>query len=141
MKNLALHYKNKYPGGSVRASDSGLDVYTQSGEHVVAIRKNGAGQFVCVSEEMGLRDSHCLAPIPKDARLFKMRDGKISKDELHDERRSKFSEFLCPEKKDMIVSCDGLKKHGYSFCEKQTVQSRPQKKAAAPKPAPQEQED
>lgn len=122
MKSLILHYKNKYPGGSVRASDQALDVYSSSGEHVVALRKNGAGQMVCVSEEYGLRDAHDLAPIPKDARVHKLVDGKIGLDDQAEERKSLLKDFLCPDKKDVVLSCDALsKKHGKKFDEKQKL--------------------
>lgn len=90
MKSLYVHYMNKYPGGRVAMSESSLDVYCAEGKHRVALRKNGAGQWLCNSEEFGCEDSHDLAPIPKDARVHKLfKDGKIGKDELHAERAPK----------------------------------------------------
>jgi hypothetical protein len=129
--SLYVHYKNKYPDGQVHMSESSLDVYSKSGEHVVAMRKNGANQMVCVSEELGLRDCHDLAPIPKDSRLFKIKDGKVSKDEMHDERKKLVGDYLCPMKKDVVLSCDALeKKHGHKFDEKQKLVSKPESKKA-----------
>lgn len=122
MKSLVLHYKNKYPKGQVRFSDDSLDVYSASGEHVIAMRKNGASQMVDVSAEYGLRDSHDLAPIPKDARVHKLVDGKIGLDEKHEERSKSREEFLCPKHGDRVMSCDeASKKHGFSFDEKQRL--------------------
>ena len=121
MKSWMVHYKNKYPGGRVQSSENSLDVFSASGEHVVAMRKNGAGQMVCVSEEMGLRDSHDLAPIPKDSRVHKMVGGKISKDDKHEERMKLKDKFLCPDRKDMVLSCADLAKAGMSFDEKQKL--------------------
>lgn len=106
-------------------SDSSLDVYSKSGEHVVALRKNGAGQMVCVSEEYGLRDKHCLSPIPKDSRVFKVNESKVSKDEKADEREQLAESFLCPVHGDKVLSCDELKKHGFGFDEKQRVTDSP----------------
>lgn len=88
MLPIITHYKNKYPGGSVRSSDSAIDVYDASGEHVVALRKNGADQLVCQSKQLGCRDVHDLAPIPKDARVHKCyKDGRIAPSEEAASRR------------------------------------------------------
>ena len=119
MKSLYLHYKNKYPGGQVRTSEQALDVYSASGEHVVALRRDGAGSLVDQSEALGLRDRHDLAPIPKDARVFKLVEGKIGKSEEAAEREKLRDGFLCPEKKDVVLSCKDLEKHGHKFDEKQ----------------------
>lgn len=119
MKSLYLHYKNKYPGGSVRSSEASLDVYSASGEHVIAMRRDGSGALVDQSEALGLRDRHDLAPIPKDARVFKLVDGKIGKSEEAAEREKAREAFLCPEKKDVVLSCADLAKHGFKFDDKQ----------------------
>jgi hypothetical protein len=111
---------NKYPGGQVRESGESLDVWNKDGEHVIAIRKNGAGQLVDCSEEMGLRDRHDLAPIPKQARCYKMVDGKVSRDDQYEARLEERKKYLCPEKKDVVLSCAELeKKYGKRFDEKQ----------------------
>ena len=94
MKSLIVHYKNKYPGAHVQASDNSLDVYDSSGEHVVALRKNGAGMLVDASEEFGCPDRHCLAPIPKNARVHKIIDGKVSLDDKAAERIEKRKDLL-----------------------------------------------
>lgn len=65
------HYKNKYPGGQVMISDTALDVFDSAGVHRVAMRKNGAGGWTDVGEQVGATDSHDLSPIPKDARVYK----------------------------------------------------------------------
>lgn len=124
MKSLLVHYKNKYPKGQVYASENELDVYNAAGEHVVAIRKNGAGQVVDVSKELGLRDEHDLAPIPKDARCFKVKGGCVAKDEEHDAREKAREEFMDGDK---VLSCEDLKAKGYAFCDKQRVIARPAK--------------
>lgn len=130
MRSLYVHYKNKYPGGSVRSSDDAVDVYSASGEHVVALRKNGAGQMLDVSEELGLRDRHCLAPIPKDSRIFKIKEGKVSEDEAASDRISKRGAFVCPKHQDKILSCAELEKeHGFKFDERQRALEMPKAKA------------
>lgn len=86
MKSYAVHYRNKYPGGMVQLSESALDVYDKNGDHVVALRKDGAGMWVDKSEEFGCKDRHDLSPIPKASRVFKVRDGKIALDEEAEDR-------------------------------------------------------
>ena len=88
MKSYIVHYKNKYPGSRVEAGEDFLNVYCAGGEHRVALRRNGAGQIVDVSEEYGCLDRHDLAPIPKMSRVHKLhKDGKIGLDEDHVARR------------------------------------------------------
>ena len=123
MKSLYLHYKNKYPGGQVHSTESSLDVYSASGEHVIAMRRDGSGSMIDQSEAFGLRDRHDLAPIPKESRIHKMVDGKIGLSEESEERKKSAMSFLCPDKKDVILSCDVLsKKHGFKFDDKQREQ-------------------
>lgn len=123
MKSLYLHYKNKYPGGQVHSTESSLDVYSASGEHVIAMRRDGSGSMIDQSEAFGLRDRHDLAPIPKESRIHKMVDGKVAFSEESEERKKSAMSFLCPDKKDVILSCDVLsKKHGFKFDDKQREQ-------------------
>lgn len=126
MKSWIVHYKNKYPGAKVQSSESALDVYLGD-HHVVALRKDGAGGWADHSEEMGCRDRHDLAPIPKDARVHKVVDGKVGFDELAEERKQKCRRFV---KDGRVLSCDELKKHGFQFDEKQRVVAEPQAKSA-----------
>jgi len=87
-KSLITHYKNKYPNGMIQASETSLDVYGEDGTHRVSMQKNGSGQFVDVSSQVGAADCHDLAPIPKDTRVFKLySDGSIRPSEEADERR------------------------------------------------------
>lgn len=82
MKSLIVHYRNKYPGGRVHSSESALDVFCAEGRHRVALRRDGNGNMVDVSEELGCEDRHDLAPIPKASRVFKLyADGRIGRDE------------------------------------------------------------
>ncbi len=67
-----------------------LDAYCAGGKHRVALRKDGAGQWVDRSQEFGCEDSHDLSPIPKEARAHKLyADGRIAKSEEHDDRAPK----------------------------------------------------
>lgn len=128
LKSLVVHYKNKYPGADVSAYDDGLDVF-QGGEHKVAIRKSGAGQFVCVSEEMGCSDRHDLSPIPKDARVHKVDEkGRIALDEKSEERKKMRSDFIHGGK---VLSCDELKAKGWEFDRDQRVIRKPKQDAEA----------
>lgn len=63
-KSWKEHYEKKYPGGSVQVLEGSVDVWNQKGEHCVALRKNGHGNMVDVSEEHGCLHSHDLAPLP-----------------------------------------------------------------------------
>jgi hypothetical protein len=90
-------------------TDDEIDVFDMNDEHVVSLRKNGCGQWVCISESLGLKDKHDLAPIPKDSRLFKMKDGKFCKDEHYEERLEKVVHYLCKDGV-RVKSCDEIKK-------------------------------
>lgn len=123
MKAWLPHYRNKYPGGSVRISEESVDVYNSAGEHVVAVRKDGGGSWCDRSEEFGCRDRHDLAPIPKDSRIFKIdAKGALVKDELAAEREPLVKNFV---EGDKVLSCEELKKaKKFDFDEKQRVLSR-----------------
>lgn len=101
MKSWIVHYKNKFPGGQVQASENAIDVYDVDGDHVIALRKNGAGMWADESEALGLSERHDLAPIPKDARVHKVVDGKVSFDEKHEERKEARKSLL---RKNKILS-------------------------------------
>lgn len=136
MKSYTLHYRNKYPMGHVQATENAVDVYDHAGDHCVALRKNGAGQWRDESADQGCLDKHDLAPIPKDARLYKeeIKDGaatgRIIKDEKYDERRSKVEQFLDDSGR-FVVSCEDLKTKGFDFDEKQKVTREPKAKQLA----------
>ena len=111
-KSVIVHLKNKYPDGKVFSSETTIDVYNASGEHVIAIRKDGNNDWHCKSEEMGLSGRFCLAPIPKDARVHKLhKDGKIGLDDLAEERKEKRKAFQCKDS-GKIKSMDELQKGG-----------------------------
>lgn len=122
MLSYIAHYRNKYPGGQVQASEHSLDVYDAEGRHVVALRKDGAGQWMDKSEEFGCEHAHCLSPIPKDARVHKIVDGKLGLDEYAEERME-FSKAFAEDGR--VPSCDELKKDGWRFDEKQRVVQKP----------------
>ncbi len=87
MKSLIVHYRNKFPGSAVKASDSSFDVYSSEGSHLVSLCKNGAGQWVDQSESLGCESKHDLSPIPRDCRVWKLnRDGMIVKDDQAEAR-------------------------------------------------------
>lgn len=123
MLSYLVHFKNKYPGAQVFSSESAIDVF-KDGEHLVAMRKNGAGQWVCESEKLGASDKFCLAPIPKDSRVYKVVDGKVSLSEEHAERKELGKQFLC-EKGIKVLSCKELESKGYEFDQKQKVSKKP----------------
>lgn len=142
MINYVVILKNRYPKGKVISSDNSLDVYVGE-DHKVALRKDGAGMWVDRSEELGCSDKWSLAPIPKDARIHKVVNGKVALDPEHKERRGLRGEFMSG---DRILSCEELKEKGYRFDEKQRVEKRPDAKAAPkpvapPAPASQDDED
>jgi hypothetical protein len=94
MKSYVVHLKNKYPGAQVHSSESAIDVYHQ-GEHVVSVRKDANGHWNCAKDDVGARDKFDLAPIPKDARAFKLyANGKVGPSEEFKEREEKQLEYL-----------------------------------------------
>lgn len=119
MKALFVHYKNKYPGGRIEFGDDYLDVYDADGAHRVSLHKNGAGQLVCRSEQLGCVDKHDLSPIPKESRLWKVgkkdvldKEGKkvgeleaVVKDEKYDQRLESVKKYL---KDGKVCSCEEI---------------------------------
>ena len=75
MNSWVVHYKNKYPGGLVLYTALALNVYNNKGAHCVCVEKDGNGDWHDRSEQYGLKDRHCLAPIPKNARVHKLYAG------------------------------------------------------------------
>lgn len=131
-KSWVVHLKNKFPGAKVISSDQAIDVYHQDGTHIVAMRKDGSGMWSDQSEAQGLSERFCLAPIPKDARIHKVQDGKIALDEEHEARGKKGKEFH--DEKGKVLSIAELNKQGFAFCDKGRCVARPEKKASQ-KPA------
>ncbi len=118
-KSWVVHYKNKYPGGLVLADESSINVFDNRGAHVVAVRKNGAGQWVCVSDEVGCRDAHSLDPIPKNARVFKhYANGKIGPSEEAKERVQAAKAMAVDGR---VPSIAEFKEMGAGFDEKQNL--------------------
>lgn len=87
MKSFAAHYSNKYPNGHVDYDESKLTAYDRYGRKRVAIAVGGNGEIVDRSAEVGALDKHCLAPIPKNSRAFKLYpNGKLGPAEEYQER-------------------------------------------------------
>jgi len=86
MKSYIAHYKNKYPSAQIIANDTSIRVI-RDGELLVALDKNGGGQWQDVSEELGALDRHDLAPIERKFRAHKLhKDGRLGRDEEYDAR-------------------------------------------------------
>jgi hypothetical protein len=122
-KSWVAHYKNKYPGGRVDSGADNIRVYDAKGGLRVVLVKDGCGQWVDVSKEHGASDEHCLAPIPKDARAFKIcpQKGHLIKSEEHDER-IEIAFGLADDNEGRVPSCIELeKKDGVKFDEKQRI--------------------
>lgn len=109
-KSFIAHYRNKYPGGQVQATENALDVFNAAGELAVALRKDGANQFTDASKEMGALHAHCLAPIPKDARVFKVcpNSGALIRDEEADKRAPIAAQYA--KEYGFVPSCAELEK-------------------------------
>lgn len=118
-----VHLKNKYPDCDVQAKGEDLDVYSKDGAHLVALRKNGAGQLLDHSEILGCDDVFDLSPIPRTARLFKVKDGKVVKDEDYESRMKTKKEFMSGLK---VMSCEEMKKLGFEFDSKGDVSKKPE---------------
>jgi len=86
--SLQVHYKNKFPKCQVKATEESLDVYSRDGKHLVALRKNGAGQLVDHSKTLGCYEEHDLSALKKDGRCYKLfADNRIDMAEEYRERR------------------------------------------------------
>ena len=123
MLSVVLHLKNKYPDAKIFSSEQSIDVFVGD-SHKVALRKSGAGQWLDQSEVLGAEDKFCLAPIPKDSRLYKLIDGKVSKVEEYEERKVLKDDFIFDGK---VLSCKELESKGFEFCDKQKTIKKPVK--------------
>lgn len=99
MHSYLAHLKNSYPGSRVECREDSMDVWGADGEHLVAIRKNGAGQWTDVGAQIGARDSFSLAPIPKAARVWKHYskqgdDGRVALSEEAASRKESVKAFV-----------------------------------------------
>lgn len=61
--SLRAHYQLKYPKGRVIATETAVDVFDAQGNHVVAVRLNGAGIWADDSKSYDCKHGHCLAPL------------------------------------------------------------------------------
>lgn len=131
MKAWIVHYKNKFPNCNVSATENSLDVYSADGEHLVSLQKNGAGQWVDKSEELGCKAAHCTAPIPREARVHKLckTTGKVVLDEEAGNRVK--SRLAVMNSAGVVESIGELEKRGFKFDDKGNMVSEPQKKAVA----------
>lgn len=87
MKSFVAHYQNKYPGGSVDYTETTLVAYDYKGRKRVSLAIGGNGELVDRSQETGSLDQHCLSPIPKNSRAFKLhKDNRLGPSEEYQER-------------------------------------------------------
>ena len=127
MKSYRVAALNRYPGCSVQSSESSFNVFDAKGIHIIAIEKNGAGQWVDRSREYGLSGEWSLAPIPRDARVHKLsKSGDIVLDERHEERKTKRSQFL--DNSNRVQSCEELSAKGWEFSKEGDVKRSIQEK-------------
>jgi hypothetical protein len=135
MLSYVAHYKNKFPGARVEFSEENLNVYSSAGALLVSLSRGGGGVLVDQGKMLGALYEHCLAPIPKNARVHKLTaDNKIALDELHAERTLVAKELTSIY--GMVPSIAALKKSGCEF-EGDTVVTVPRvEEKAAPAKAP-----
>lgn len=132
MKSFLVHYKNVFPGGRVDIGEHSLDAYDAEGNHRIALRRTGAGSLKDVGTEVGASDVHCLDPIPKNARVFKLyADGKVSVSEEVLERKKAAKELAVDGK---VLSINAYKEAGYKVDQMGNV-SAPVQAAALLTPA------
>lgn len=122
LKSFLVHYKNKYPAGSVSLRGDALDVHDADGVHRVSLIMGGNGQIIDQGASVGAVDSHDLCPIPKNARAFKMyADGSVKLAEEGHER-SKAAQAMAVDGK--VLSIEEYKKQGATFDDKGNLVSK-----------------
>ena len=103
MKAYVVHLKNKYPQSQIKSSENSIDVFSQAGDHLISLERNAHGQWVDRSEDLGCFEKFSLAPIPKEARCFKLyANGMIGKAEEFEDRKKFVAENA--------IDCGGYKK-------------------------------
>lgn len=88
-KGKLVALMNRYPEGKVSSSGDHVQVHAADGTLLASMAKNGNGDWVDHQDETGARDAVDFAPIPKEARAFKLyKDGRIGPSEEYDARRA-----------------------------------------------------
>lgn len=94
-KSKLVHLKNKYPHCYVGLTGNCLEVIGEDNELIVSLEKSAHGEFQDRQHEVGARDAYCQAPIPREARCWKLdKDGKVKKDQKHDERKAGAAQLI-----------------------------------------------
>lgn len=114
MKSWVVHLMNVFIGAQVIATETAIDVIVNGAQHL-AMRKGGDGHWYDASAELGLPGRFSLAPIPKEARVYKLLpDGSIGLDEHAAERKKLRDAFRC-KKSGHVLSCEELEAQGFVF--------------------------
>ena len=126
MMHLIPAMMNRY-GGHCEATDHELRAYDSKGKLVVYLQRDGNGSIVDKSEAFGLEGRYNLAPIPKEARLWKHdKAGKLVKTTDHEARKEHLAKFKCS--KGFVKSCEELESEDWSFDSELSVKKEPQQK-------------
>lgn len=113
MNSILVHMKNCFPSALIIATANAIDVMIE-GVHYLGLRV-ADGVFIDKSEELGLPGRYSLAPIPKEARVYKLKkDGTVGLDEESKARMKSRADFM---DKDgiRVLSCAELEAMGYRF--------------------------
>ena len=96
MKSIYVHMRNKFPGARVEISEGQVSAHCQqTGDVLMAAKKNGLGVVVDAKDELGARMSLCLSPIPKECRRVKLfKEGHVGPAEEFQERMAKATEMV-----------------------------------------------
>lgn len=118
MQAYLAHLKNKYPQGRVECREDSIDAYDHKGEHRVALRKNGAGQWSDVGAMVGASDAFSLDPIPKASRVWKHYskngdNGRVALSEESESRKESLVKYL--DKSGRVKSIPELQAEGIQF--------------------------
>lgn len=113
MNSILVHLKNCFPTAVIIATQLAIDVMVE-GVHYLGLRV-ADGVFIDKSEELGLPGRFSLAPIPKEARVHKLKkDGTIGLDEDHKSRMKARAAFM-DQDGIRVLSCAELEAKGFRF--------------------------
>lgn len=114
MLSFVAHYKNKFPGARIEFSEENLNVYSSVGVLLIALSRGGGGVLVDQGKTLGALYSHCLSPIPKNTRVFKLTtENCIALDEKSAERAPVADKLVAAHGR--VPSIAELEALGYEF--------------------------
>ena len=123
MLSILVHLYNVFFMHVVQVVGDSIQVLERtSGKLLIFVGKNAHGQYVDMGEMYGAKMRLDMSPIPRDARVFKLGNAGVIKDDQSEDRKKMREAFV---KDGFVQSIAALKKQEWDFDDKGRVITRP----------------